>query len=38
MSTDADLSILRGRPELDLILLDLAFPADPFGRDASAGR
>jgi hypothetical protein len=30
MSVDADLSVLRGRPELELILLDLAFPADPF--------
>jgi serine/threonine-protein kinase len=38
ISTDADLSVLRGRPELELILLDLAFPADPFGRDAGAGR
>jgi hypothetical protein len=31
-SVDADLSILRGHRELGLILLDLAFPADPFAR------
>jgi tetratricopeptide (TPR) repeat protein len=30
LANDADLSALRGRPELDLLLLDLAFPADPF--------
>jgi tetratricopeptide (TPR) repeat protein len=30
LANDADLSALRGRPELDLLLLELAFPDDPF--------
>jgi serine/threonine protein kinase len=38
VSTDPDLSALRDRPELGLILLDLAFPAEPFGPGPGPGR
>jgi hypothetical protein len=29
---DADLDPLRPRPDFQLLLMDLAFPADPFER------
>jgi hypothetical protein len=32
MRRDPDLSPLRSRPDFQVLLLDVAFPADPFAR------
>ena len=32
MQTDTDLDSLRNRPDFQLLMMDLAFPAEPFTR------
>jgi hypothetical protein len=32
IKTDADLDPIRSRPDFQLLMMDLAFPADPFDR------
>jgi eukaryotic-like serine/threonine-protein kinase len=32
MRTDADLDPIRSRPDFQLLMMDLAFPAEPFAR------
>jgi hypothetical protein len=38
VQNDPDFSSLRDRRDLNLILLDIAFPADPFGQDSGGDR
>jgi hypothetical protein len=36
MRIDHDLDPIRSRPDFQLLLMDLAFPSDPFSKDADA--
>ncbi len=38
MRKDPDLDPIRSSPEFTLLLLDLAFPTDPFSKDSDAVR
>jgi serine/threonine-protein kinase len=38
MRTDTDLDPLRGRPDFRQLMMDLAFPAEPFSKDTDADR
>ena len=38
LKTDPDFDSLRSRPDFQALLMDLAFPADPFSKDGDAVR
>jgi hypothetical protein len=38
LRNDADLDPLRARPDFQALMMDLAFPPDPFSKDTDAGR
>ena len=38
MQRDPDLDPLRARPDFQILMMDLAFPPDPFSENADADR